>query len=133
MASRRNKLSISRHAPQALGQLVDTGQAWISRLRVKALAWILGIALAAIAMVSFVGGAWVPVVGVALAAAAVSVHRIAAGLDRPRCMNCGHDMSDKVVGMHGVPCPKCGSLHHPLPPDATEDTLADLSDDDSVA
>jgi len=104
--------------PPLVFQLVDHGMAWISRIRIKTLAWVLAIVLAGIATVSLVGGGWVPVVGVALAAAAMSVSRMAAKLDTPRCMNCGHDMAGVSVGVYGVHCPACGSIHDRVPTNA---------------
>jgi hypothetical protein len=104
---------VANAAAQRVSSLVHSGQAWISTLRYKALAWVLGIMLAAVATVSFIGGGWVPVLGVALAAAAVSVHRLAAGLDRPRCMQCGTGLDGQPGSAYGVVCPACGGVNHP--------------------
>ncbi|MBL8759390.1 MAG: hypothetical protein JNK35_13275 [Phycisphaerae bacterium] len=120
-------------AQDALAHVVDTGTAWFSRIRWRALAWVLGIALAGGATVMMTG-AWVPVVGAAVVAAAVSINRVAARLSKPVCYACGEDLSGRPMAHLGVLCPSCGSIHQPRPesggPIGPDD---DAGDDDTMA
>ena len=115
----------------ALAHLVDTGAAWISRLRLKALFWVLAIALAAWATVALTSIAWVPIVGVAAVAAAVSINRLAERLSHPTCWSCGTDLRGRPLGEHGAVCPSCGALHMPLPDAAGRHALAASQNDPS--
>ena len=115
-----------RHkAHQAVAHLVDTGRAWISSLRLRALIWVVGIALATTAAILLTSASWVPVVGVAIAAAAVSINKVAAKLSKPVCWGCGHDLTGVPVGEHGGLCPNCGSVHQPRPRRAAADAAID--------
>jgi hypothetical protein len=104
-----------RNQAASIVQMVESGRAWITGIRWRAAAWVLGIALATTATVIFTGLAVLPVIGVAAAAAVVSVNRIAARLNKPVCLSCGHDMSGQPIGPAGAPCPTCGALHQPMP------------------
>ncbi|MFT3684782.1 MAG: hypothetical protein QM783_07590 [Phycisphaerales bacterium] len=95
----------------ALEHLVDTGRGYFGRVRVKAFSWVLGIALAAAAVILWTGIGWVPVVGVAAVAAVVAVSRIGHRLTEPICYQCGRNLSGLSDGEHGIVCPGCGSLH----------------------
>ncbi|MFN0010853.1 MAG: hypothetical protein ACKVS8_04325 [Phycisphaerales bacterium] len=95
--------------------LVDTGAAFLSRVRFKALLWMIGIGLCTWAAILLAGLAWVPVVGVAMAAAAATINKVAHRLDKPVCHGCGHDMTGQPLGPAGAVCPTCGSLHQPRP------------------
>lgn len=100
---------------KALVQLVDTGQAWISGLRLRAFFWVAAIALVTWATIVLTSIAWVPVVGVAAVACVVSISKIAAKLSSPTCLACGTDLTGQVVSLYGCVCPSCGSLHMPRP------------------
>lgn len=117
----------------AVAQLVDQGTAWISRLRLKAFLWVLVIACVAWATLVLTSVAWVPVVGVAAVAAAMSINKIAARLTSPVCMHCGEDLAGRPVGAHGIACPSCGSVHMPRPGTLDAADLAALDDDDAKA
>ncbi|MGQ0627479.1 MAG: hypothetical protein ACT4PL_05185 [Phycisphaerales bacterium] len=107
-----------RRAHDAIAIVVDTGQAFISRLRLRALIWVVGIALATIAAVLFTSISWIPAISVAFAAAAVSVSKVAARLSRPVCWTCGHDLTGQPLGGlggWGAACPNCGAIHMPRP------------------
>lgn len=97
---------------------MKTPIAYFSRLRLKALAWLLGIALACIATVAFSSVSWVPVLGMAVAAAAVSLSKTAHRLTKPTCLECGADVSGEPVGTYGRVCQACGAIHQPKPGDA---------------
>jgi len=122
-----------RKAQEALALLVDTGQAWISRLRLRALVWILGIALATTAMVLLTSVSWVPVVGVAVAAAAMSINKVASRLSKPTCWSCGHDLSAQPVNNWGAACPTCGALNQPRPDEAAGLALREQADQIDIA
>ncbi len=84
---------------------------WVDRFRLRALAWVVGIALCALATISLTTlPAW-PVVGVAIAFAAVAVNTVASRLDVPSCLACGHRIESEPAGEHGVVCPSCGSVN----------------------
>jgi hypothetical protein len=105
MGSERRKLH------PALEHLVDTGRGYFGRVRVKAFSLVLGIALAAAAVILWTPIGWVPVVGVAVAAAVVAVSSVAHRLTEPTCYQCGRNLSGLTGGEHGILCPGCGSLH----------------------
>ncbi len=83
---------------------------WISRTKLKLLAWLVGIALATTATIVLAGLPMLPVLGVAVAAAAVSVGKATMRMSRPRCLACGKDLSGQPHGAHGIACPGCGSI-----------------------
>lgn len=83
---------------------------WIQGLKLKALAWLAAIVLASITTIAVAGMPWVPVVGVAIAAAAVSVSKLTHRLGSPVCLSCGHDLTSEPASDHGIACPACGSI-----------------------
>ena len=105
MASERRRL------PPALEQLVDTGRGYFGRVRVKVFSLVLGIGLAAAALVVWTSLSWIPVTGIALAAAIVAVHRAGHRLVEPVCYNCGQELKGLPDGEYGILCPGCGALH----------------------
>ncbi|MCE2966857.1 MAG: hypothetical protein ACK5WB_09855 [Phycisphaerales bacterium] len=105
---------------------IDTARAWLSRVRVRAAIFTLVIAGAAWAVVAFSALAWLPVVGVAVAAVVVSVNKVADRLTRPMCLSCGQDLTGQTLGPHGCVCPTCGALHMPRPEDVRDDRLAGM-------
>lgn len=86
---------------------------WLTRARYKALAYVGAIAIAAFATVSVIGLPVLPVIGVAVAAAAVTVSRMTEKFGKITCMSCGEDLKDEPAGVHGVACPKCGAVNSP--------------------
>lgn len=90
-----------------------SGREWIRRARLRALAWVLAILIAAIATITFGGLPWVPVIGAALATAAVSVSKLTTKLLQPTCLACGRDLSGEPIGIQGIACPDCGSVQMP--------------------
>jgi predicted RNA-binding Zn-ribbon protein involved in translation (DUF1610 family) len=91
----------------------EGGRAWISLLRLRALLWVVGIATATTAAIVLTSVSWVPLLGVAMAAVAMSLNSVGAKLSKPTCMTCGEDLSGRPVAEQGVPCPKCGGLNLP--------------------
>jgi len=91
--------------------IMNTRLAYIARTKLKVLAWLLGITLATIGSVSLAGLPLLPMLGVAVAAVAVSISKATGRLGKPTCYHCGTDLSDEPVGTHGVVCTHCGSIH----------------------
>lgn len=89
---------------------------YFSRIRLRALAWLLGIALASFATLALSPISWVPVVFSAVAVAAVSLSKTAHRLAKPTCLECGSDISDEPIGAHGAICRECGAVNQPQPP-----------------
>jgi hypothetical protein len=86
---------------------------WIRGIKFRALAWLVAIILAAVATVVLAGvPAW-PMIGVAVAAACVSVGKLTTRLLKPTCLECGHDLSGQPIGMQGIACPDCGAVNSP--------------------
>lgn len=100
---------------------VQSGKAWLSSLRLRAFVWTLLIGVAAWVVLAFTAMAWLPIVGVALAATAVSVNKVASGLHRTTCIHCGADLSGHSPSQYGVPCPHCGGLHQLIPHETRAD------------
>lgn len=83
---------------------------FLHRTRLRALAVIVGVALTALALISLTAvPAW-PVVGVAVAAAAVAIHNLSHRLSHPTCLTCGHNLAGHPTGEHGRICPSCGAI-----------------------
>jgi hypothetical protein len=86
---------------------------WMHRIRLRALAWMAGIVLAAVAMVSLTAiPAW-PVIGMAVAVAALTVNTITSRLGGAICLGCGKDLTGQPSGGHGVACNDCGTISPP--------------------
>lgn len=114
---------------------------WLYKLRLRVLAIALGLALAAVGLLSiWTLPAW-PVFGVTFAVVAVAVNTLGARLSKPTCLNCGHDLSDAPASAYGVTCQSCGQIQAStyarvalLPPHTDEQTdeQTDDQDDDSA-
>jgi len=86
---------------------------WMHRIRLRALAWVAGIVLAAVAMVSFTAvPAW-PVIGVAVAVVALAVNTLTSRLGGAICLGCGKDLSGQPSGGYGIACGDCGTISQP--------------------
>lgn len=84
---------------------------WLHRIRLKVLAMLAAIGLAAGALVSLELLPLWPVVGIAIAAVAVVVDRVTTRLAVPTCLSCGVDLSGQPAGEHGVACHQCGAIN----------------------
>lgn len=83
---------------------------WLHRVRLRALAFAVGIALCALGAISLTTiPAW-PIVGVAVAFVAMGINRIASRLDQSVCLACGADLTSQPTGEHGPICPTCGAV-----------------------
>lgn len=117
-----------------LNEYMNKRLEYIARTKLKVIAGLLGIALAAIATISFAGLPLLPTIGFAVAAAAVSLRKMAARLDHPTCLACGHDLRNEPIGGHGIACPECGSITMPRHPvDQSSDVFADAGSDDAAS
>jgi len=86
---------------------------WMSKIRLRALAYLVAIGLFALGVISLTTvPAW-PVVGVAVACAVMAVNRIASRLDSAVCLRCGSAITDRPSGEHGVACGRCGAVNQP--------------------
>ncbi len=105
---------------------------WMRRIRMRALALVLGLTLVVIAMLSLTAWPAWPVVGVAVAAAAVVVNSLASKLrlENPVCVHCEQDLSEQIPGVYGVVCPKCGTIDASLAHGASDAPV--LPDDDET-
>lgn len=86
---------------------------WISGLKLKTALWLVAITLATFVSISLAGLPTIPMIGVAVAAAAVSVSKLTLRLAQPTCFSCGHDLSEQPIGAHGIACPSCGAVRTP--------------------
>lgn len=86
---------------------------WMSRIRLRVLAFLLGVTLTAIALLSLTALPALPVVGVAFAAVAVAVNSMTSRLKHSVCHGCGQPLGDAPTGQYGVVCSNCGSLTRP--------------------
>lgn len=91
---------------------------WMSRIRIRVLAFMVGLALTAIGLISWAALPAIPVIGVAFAAAAVAVNQMTSRLKEPVCHGCGQALGDSPSGQYGVICRNCGSFTQVGEPDA---------------
>ncbi len=106
---------------------------WLSSLRLKTALWLAAISLCTFASISLAGLPWVPMVSVAVAAAAVSVSKLTLRLIHPTCFSCGLDLSSQPIGAQGIACPKCGSIRSPGLVDIARLRHAPTSGDDDAS
>ncbi len=83
---------------------------WMARLRLRVLAFVLGLGLTAIGLISLTALPALPIIGVAFAAAAVGVNSMTARLKQPVCHGCGKGIGDVPPGAYGTVCPDCGFM-----------------------
>ncbi|MBK7404150.1 MAG: hypothetical protein IPJ41_05840 [Phycisphaerales bacterium] len=86
---------------------------WMSRIRLRVFAFVVGIAFTAIGLLSLTALPALPVVGVAFAAAAVAVNSMTSRLKHSICHGCGRPLGDTPSSQYGVVCRQCGSLTLP--------------------
>ncbi len=121
-------------SPTFRTHLVDeTHMIWMSKIRLRVLAFLLGLVFTAIGIVSLTTiPAW-PIVGVAVAAAAVAVNTMTSKLKVPICHGCGKPLGDAPSGQYGVICPSCGFLTQTPHPDWLDEPPMLSESDDSSA
>lgn len=79
-------------------------------MRLRVLGVVIGLALATIGVLSWMALPVLPVVGFAVAAAAVVVNSMTSRLSKPLCRGCGFDLSGEPAGQYGVVCTACGRI-----------------------
>ncbi len=84
---------------------------WFHKLRLRALAFGIGLALAAAGLISFLALPAAPVIGVAVATVAVVFNQFGSRATGKSCLGCGHNMSQAKSGTHGAMCPECGLIN----------------------
>lgn len=87
--------------------------AWLQRARMRALASVLGVAIAAFGLIAWAALPVLPVVGVAVATVAVMINSLTARLNEPLCRDCGQDLRRESLSDYGVACPRCGLINPP--------------------
>ncbi|MEK6702770.1 MAG: hypothetical protein AABZ53_10940 [Planctomycetota bacterium] len=92
---------------------VQIARDWFSRIRRRALVWVVGIAVAAVVAISLTTIPTWPIVGIAVLAAATAVNTIASRLhtDTLTCLRCGEGLAGEKPGTYGVICKSCGSIN----------------------
>ncbi|MBX3364465.1 MAG: hypothetical protein KF866_06850 [Phycisphaeraceae bacterium] len=84
---------------------------WYHKLRLRALAFVIGLAITAAGLISWLALPALPVIGVVFATAAVMLHNIGSRATGTSCLGCGHDLSSVRTGVHGSMCPECGLIN----------------------
>lgn len=93
----------------------ESGMNWMHRVRMRTLAFVVGLVLAGFGVAAAFTLPVLPVLGVAVAAAAVVVNQMAFRLSHPTCYGCGRDIASLNAGTYGVECPDCGAITQVLP------------------
>ena len=102
-------------ARQAATGAARSAATWMHRLRLRTLAWVVGLIVAGFTVTAAFALPALPVLGVAFAAAAVLVNQMAHRLAQPTCYGCGKDIGRIAAGAYGVVCPDCGVITQVLP------------------
>ncbi len=110
--------------------------AWMHKLRLRVLAVLVGAGLCVLALVSWAALPVWPVIGVALATAAMVVNTMTHKLAQPACMSCGKNLTGEPIGLYGIICPDCGAITQssmlPEPMDLAHNDQADTDDQSSA-
>lgn len=83
---------------------------WLQKIRLRAFAMVVAVALAAIGVVSFAALPVWPVVVASVATVALMLNSLTAKLGQPVCWGCGKSIAGHPAGEYGVICPDCGTL-----------------------
>lgn len=87
---------------------------FMERIRLKAMAVVLAVIVAAVGVIAWSTiPAW-PVIGVGVAVVAVALNSIGSRLEKSVCYGCGQSMSGQPIGERGSICPACGTINQPL-------------------
>ncbi len=87
---------------------------WLHKTWLRVLALTFGVVLTAFTLVSLAAAPVWPVVGVAVAAAALMWNGVTSRLDTPTCLGCGHKLTDQTGSQYGIECRECGLLNEPV-------------------
>ena len=103
-------------------------------IRLRVLGVVIGLTLAAIGVLSWMALPVLPVVGFAVATAALVVNSMTSRLSKPQCLGCGHDFSGEPTGQYGVVCSECGRINQiGSPQDEGLLAQSDAADQDSTS
>jgi len=80
-------------------------------MRLRVLGVVIGLTLCAIGVLSWMALPVLPVVGFAVATAALVVNSMTSRLSKPLCRDCGLDLSNEPTGPYGVACSECGRIN----------------------
>jgi predicted RNA-binding Zn-ribbon protein involved in translation (DUF1610 family) len=83
---------------------------WMHKIRLRALALVVAIALVAIGAISLAALPTWPVVGAAVATVALALNSMTSRLSQPTCWGCGESIAKMPSGEYGVICPNCGAI-----------------------
>jgi len=107
---------------------------WMHRMRMRTLAFVVALVVAGLGVAAAFTLPVLPVLGVAVAAAAVVVNQMGYRLVHPTCYGCGRDVGQLAAGTYGVECPDCGAITQVLPRFAGKSVgRGDAGSDDAVA
>ncbi len=87
---------------------------WMHRLRLRALAVVLGSVFGALAVIGWMSVPVLPALGVALVTAAAVVHAMSSKLSQPTCAGCGKDLTGGGASAYGPICPDCGTVNQQI-------------------
>ncbi|MBY0112970.1 MAG: hypothetical protein K2Y21_09125 [Phycisphaerales bacterium] len=91
-----------------------TTRNFMERIRLKAMAVVLAVIVAAVGVIAWSTiPAW-PVIGVGVAVVAVALNSIGSRLEKAVCYGCGGSMAGQPIGERGSICPTCGTINQPL-------------------
>ncbi len=98
-------------------QLHERSMAFLNRIRLRVVVFVIGIPLAAFGAISL-GPAWMalPLFGVAVAAMTMTVNKATQRLGQHACLTCGHELGALPAHDNGIICPSCGALNQHKPP-----------------
>lgn len=106
---------MATHPRKMVTSAAARGTAFIRILKLRALGVIACTIVVAIAIFTSTTLPFLATLGVAVAAVAVvsgAVHGITHRLhESPTCLACGENLAAEPQGVHGIICPKCGSIH----------------------
>jgi hypothetical protein len=88
---------------------------WFHKIRLRVLAVVLAVILAAIGVAAWAALPVLPVFGVALITVAAVVNQMTTRLSTAVCYQCGGDLNADNPGVYGVICQGCGAVNQVVP------------------
>ncbi|MEM7623082.1 MAG: hypothetical protein AAF235_07740 [Planctomycetota bacterium] len=85
--------------------------AWLSTIRVRVFAVVVGLGLAVMGMLAWTALPVLPVVGVAVVTVAAVLNGMTGRLAERACHHCGEPLGDSSAGAYGVICKSCGGIN----------------------
>lgn len=91
----------------------------LHKTRLRVMAMLVAVGLAAFAVIGWTTvPAW-PIVGVAVAVSVAAMNTMTKRLQAPICLVCGTSLSEAPAGIYGRVCPDCGAISGAGPNDTT--------------